>query len=104
MYAQGYSRGYSAAPDCSRRIHCHNRPPEYSFDHFSGAITNTSVPALFAAGALPGFLAGLSLLIPAIWIARKKGYGSEQEGVEEGTDWPLAILRERPSGGCYHPE
>jgi C4-dicarboxylate transporter, DctM subunit len=40
------------------------------------------VPALFAAGAVPGFLAGLSLLIPAIWIARKKGYGSEKEQEE----------------------
>jgi tripartite ATP-independent transporter DctM subunit len=45
-----------------------------------GAITNTSVPALFAAGAVPGFLAGFSLLVPAIWIARKNNYGHEDKG------------------------
>ncbi|WP_448872985.1 hypothetical protein [Desulfobulbus propionicus] len=47
-----------------------------------GAITNTSVPALFAAGAVSGFLAGLSLLVPALWIAVRKGYDAnvQQQG------------------------
>ena len=82
MYAQGYSRGYSAALIAAAGSTAIIVPPSIALIIY-GAITNTSVPALFAAGALPGFLAGLSLLIPAIWIARKKGYGSEQEGVEE---------------------
>lgn len=82
MYAQGYSRGYSAALIAAAGSTAIIVPPSIALIIY-GAITNTSVPALFAAGAVPGFLAGLSLLIPAIWIARKKGYGSLQEKEEE---------------------
>lgn len=83
MYAQGYSRGYSAALIAAAGSTAIIVPPSIALIIY-GAITNTSVPALFAAGAVPGFLAGLSLLIPAILIARRKGYGcSEQEGGED---------------------
>ncbi len=84
MFAQGYSRGYSAALIAAAGSTAIIVPPSIALIIY-GAITNTSVPALFAAGAVPGFLAGMSLLIPAIWIARKRGYGSEQEGEEEIT-------------------
>jgi len=79
MFAQGYSKGYSAALIAAAGSTAIIVPPSIALIIY-GAITNTSVPALFAAGAVPGFLAGLSLLIPAIWIARKRGYGSEKEG------------------------
>ncbi len=82
MYAQGYGRGYSAALIAAAGSTAIIVPPSIALIIY-GAITNTSVPALFAAGAVPGFLAGLSLLVPAIWIARKKGYGREQEGEEK---------------------
>jgi len=82
MYAQGYSRGYSAALIAAAGSTAIIVPPSIALIIY-GAITNTSVPALFAAGAIPGFLAGLSLLIPAIWIARKKGYGSLQKDEEQ---------------------
>jgi C4-dicarboxylate transporter, DctM subunit len=75
MYAQGYGRGYSAALIAAAGSTAIIVPPSIALIIY-GAITNTSIPALFAAGAVPGFLAGLSLLIPAVWIARKKGYGS----------------------------
>lgn len=81
MFAQGYSKGYSAALIAAAGSTAIIVPPSIALIIY-GAITNTSVPALFAAGALPGFLAGLSLLLPAVWIARKKGYGSEKEGEE----------------------
>jgi C4-dicarboxylate transporter, DctM subunit len=82
MYAQGYSRGYSAALIAAAGSTAIIVPPSIALIIY-GAITNTSVPALFAAGAIPGFLAGMSLLIPAIWIARKNDYGSEREGDDE---------------------
>lgn len=81
MFAQGYSRGYSAALIAAAGSTAIIVPPSIALIIY-GAITNTSVPALFAAGAVPGFLAGMSLLAPAIWIARKRGYGSEKEGEE----------------------
>jgi len=82
MFAQGYSRGYSAALIASAGSTAIIVPPSIALIIY-GAITNTSVPALFAAGAVPGFLAGMSLLVPAIWIARKNGYGSDSEGADE---------------------
>ena len=82
MFAQGYSKGYSAALIAAAGSTAIIVPPSIALIIY-GAITNTSVPALFAAGAVPGFLAGLSLLIPAIWIARKRGYGSEKEGDDD---------------------
>ena len=84
MYAQGYSRGYSAALIAAAGSTAIIVPPSIALIIY-GAITSTSVPALFAAGAIPGFLAGLSLLLPAIWIARKKGYGNQQEEDEDDT-------------------
>lgn len=81
MYAQGYSKSYSAALIASAGSTAIIVPPSIALIVY-GAITNTSVPALFAAGAVPGFLAGLSLLIPALWIARKKGYGAKTQSDE----------------------
>lgn len=76
MYAQGYSRGYSAALIAAAGSTAIIVPPSIALIIY-GAITNTSVPALFAAGAIPGLLAGLSLLVPAIWVAVKRGYGAQ---------------------------
>lgn len=84
MYAQGYSRGYSAALIAAAGSTAIIVPPSIALIIY-GAITSTSVPALFAAGAIPGFLAGLSLLLPAVWIARKKGYGNQQEEDKDDT-------------------
>ena len=42
-----------------------------------GFITGTSISRLFAAGIFPGILMGLSLIIVAVIISKKKGYGSE---------------------------
>ena len=75
MYAQGYGKGYSAALIAAAGSTAIIVPPSIALIVY-GAITNTSIPALFAAGAIPGLLAGISLLIPAVWVARKRGYGS----------------------------
>ncbi len=96
MYAQGYSRGYSAALIAAAGSTAIIVPPSIALIIY-GAITNTSVPALFAAGAVPGFLAGISLLIPAIWIARKHGYGSDKEG-EESDESLLKAFKEASWG------
>lgn len=87
MCAQGYGRGYSAALIAAAGSTAIIVPPSIALIIY-GAITNTSVPALFAAGAIPGFLAGLSLLVPAIWIARKRGYGREEnKGRDRESVW-----------------
>ncbi|PID76023.1 MAG: C4-dicarboxylate ABC transporter [Deltaproteobacteria bacterium] len=86
MFSQGYSRGYSAALVAAAGSTAIIVPPSIALIIY-GAISNTSVPALFAAGAVPGLLAGLSLLFPAVWIARKNGFGGDTEGEQEMGFW-----------------
>ena len=81
-------------------------PPSIAFIIY-GVITNTSIPALFAAGIIPGLIVGACLAIPAYVIARRNGwkgdrYGSRREIAEALRDsvWgllaPVIIL-----GGIY---
>jgi len=85
MYTQGYPRAYSAALVAAAGSTAIIVPPSIALIIY-GAITNTSIPALFAAGAVPGLLAGLSLLVPAVLVARRKGYGGSFHASETDQD------------------
>jgi len=41
-------------------------------------VPGASVPALFATGMVPGVLAGLALIVPAVWLARRHGFGRDE--------------------------
>jgi len=57
-------------------------PPSNSLIVFSVVSGGTSVAALFVAGYVPGILMGLSCMLVAYFIAKKKGYtGSANEGL-----------------------
>ena len=51
-------------------------PPSVAFIVYSVLVPGASVPALFAAGMIPGILAGLALIVPTVWMARKHKMGS----------------------------
>ncbi len=53
-------------------------PPSIAFIVYSVLVPGASVPALFAAGIVPGIMAGLALMIPAIWLSRKHGFGAKE--------------------------
>jgi len=82
MYAQGYSKSYSASLIAAAGSTAIIVPPSIALIIY-GAITNTSIPALFAAGAIPGLIAGLAIVIPAYFIARRKGYGAQAQKSRE---------------------
>src|SRR6185436_20126531 len=50
-------------------------PPSIAFIVYSVLVPGASVPALFAAGVVPGILAGLGLMVPAVWLARRHHMG-----------------------------
>jgi C4-dicarboxylate transporter, DctM subunit len=50
-------------------------PPSIAFVVYSVLVPGASVPALFAAGLVPGVLAGIALIVPAIWLSRRHGFG-----------------------------
>jgi tripartite ATP-independent transporter DctM subunit len=50
-------------------------PPSVAFIIYSVLVPGASVPALFAAGMIPGVLAGIALIVPAVWMARRHKMG-----------------------------
>lgn len=62
-------------------------PPSIAFVVYSVNVPGASVPALFAAGMVPGILAGLALVIPAVWISRRKGFGQFEKDLPRPPFW-----------------
>ncbi len=78
MIHEGYSKGFTAALIAGAGSTAIVVPVSIALIIY-GALTNTSITTLFAAGILPGLLAGFSLIIPAYIISVKKGYGKLAE-------------------------
>lgn len=62
-------------------------PPSIAFIVYSVNVPGASVPALFAAGMVPGILAGLALIVPAVWLSRAKGLGQAERGLPRPPFW-----------------
>ena len=106
MVAKGYDTGFASALIASGGSIAIIIPPSIAFIIY-GVITATSIPALFAAGILPGLVVGLCLMVPAYLISRRRGYAGERFGTAaeiwqafKDSIWglmaPLVIL-----GGIY---
>ncbi len=76
MTRQGYPPAFSASIIAAAGSTAILIPPSIAFVIFTVLVPQVSVPALFAAGVVPGMLAGISLLVPAMLFARKYGWGS----------------------------
>jgi C4-dicarboxylate transporter DctM subunit len=50
-------------------------------------VPGASVPALFAAGMVPGVLAGIALIVPAVWMARKHKMGALEATMPRPPFW-----------------
>ena len=79
MVRRGYAVGFAAALVAAAATTDVLIPPSVAFVVY-GVITETSVPRLFAAGVIPGLLMGLALVLPVIWISRRRGWGGERWG------------------------
>ncbi|HYD67556.1 TRAP transporter large permease [Azospirillum sp.] len=75
MRAAGYPREFSASVIAAAAATAILIPPSVAFIIYSVLVPQASVPALFAAGLFPGLLAGLSLVVPTVWLSRKHGFG-----------------------------
>lgn len=71
-------------------------PPSIAFIVYSVMVPGASVPALFAAGMIPGLLAGLTMMVPAIWLSRRHGFGVSERNLPRPPFW--ASLREASWG------
>jgi tripartite ATP-independent transporter DctM subunit len=62
-------------------------PPSIAFVVYSVNVPGASVPALFAAGMVPGILAGLALIVPAVWLSRRHGFGQHERDLPRPPFW-----------------
>ena len=80
MHKAGYPKAFSASVIASAAATAILIPPSVAFIIYSVLVPQASVPALFAAGLFPGILAGLSLIVPTVWLSRKHGFGLQDAG------------------------
>lgn len=84
MTRQGYPPAFSASIIAAAGSTAILIPPSIAFVIFTVLVPQVSVPALFAAGLIPGLLAGLSLLVPSMIFAWKYGWGANDATERRG--------------------
>ena len=62
-------------------------PPSVAFIIYSVLVPGASVPALFAAGMIPGILAGVALIVPAVWLSRRHKMGALEASMPRPPFW-----------------
>ena len=87
MTKAGYPKAYSASVVGAAAATDILIPPSVAFIVYSVLVPGASVPALFAAGMIPGILAGIALIIPAVWMARKHGMGHLEAAMPRPPFW-----------------
>jgi tripartite ATP-independent transporter DctM subunit len=75
MVRAGYPAAFSAGVIAAAGSTAILIPPSIAFILYSVLVPQASVPALFAAGLIPGILAGLALMLPAWWLSVRHGFG-----------------------------
>ncbi len=87
MHRAGYPAGFSASVVASAAATDILIPPSVAFIVYSVLVPGASVPALFAAGLFPGVLAGLALIVPAVWLSRRHGMGKLESSLPRPPFW-----------------
>ncbi|NSX12755.1 TRAP transporter large permease [Cupriavidus taiwanensis] len=87
MSRAGYPGSYSAAVVGAAAATDILIPPSVAFIIYSVLVPGASVPALFAAGLIPGVLAGIALIVPAVWLARKHNMGAAEAALPRPPFW-----------------
>ncbi|KAB0601008.1 MAG: TRAP transporter large permease [Cupriavidus sp.] len=87
MSRAGYPGAYSAAVVGAAAATDILIPPSVAFIIYSVLVPGASVPALFAAGMIPGILAGVALIVPAVWLARKHNMGHIEAALPRPPFW-----------------
>ena len=87
MARAGYPPAYSASIVGAAAATDILIPPSIAFIVYSVLVPGASVPALFAAGMIPGVLVGLALIVPSVWMARRHGMGAAEAELSRPPFW-----------------
>ena len=74
MLKAGYPRQFTAAVIAAAGSTDILIPPSIAFVIYSLLVPQASVPALFAAGMIPGILSGMTLILVAWWLSMRHGF------------------------------
>ena len=83
----GYPKAFSASVIGAAAATDILIPPSIALIIYSVLVPQASVPALFAAGMIPGILAGIALLIPIFWLSRTHGFGLAEKDLPTPPFW-----------------
>jgi TRAP-type C4-dicarboxylate transport system permease large subunit len=87
MLKEGYPRAFCASLIGAAGSTAVLIPPSLPFILYAVLVPGVSVPALFIGGIVPGLLAGLSLMLPALLLARVYGFGTPDANAEVKPLW-----------------
>ncbi|CAB5718586.1 Neu5Ac permease [Delftia tsuruhatensis] len=87
MAQAGYPRAFSATVIGSATATDILIPPSLAFVIYSILVPGVSLPQLFAAGMVPGLLAGVALIVPAWWLSRRQGFGRAGQPLPRPPFW-----------------
>lgn len=91
MNRAGYPPAYSASIVGAAAATDILIPPSIAFIVYSVMVPGASVPALFAAGMVPGIMAGIALVVPAVWLARRHRMGALEADMPRPPFWPSLV-------------
>ena len=91
MTKAGYPKPFSASIVAAGASTDILIPPSIAFIVYSVLVPEASVPALFAAGMIPGILAGIALIIPAVWLSRRHNLGTLERTLPRPPFWPSLV-------------
>jgi tripartite ATP-independent transporter DctM subunit len=87
MTRAGYPRPFSASIVAAGAATDILIPPSIAFIIYSVLVPQASVPAMFAAGMVPGILAGIGLIVPAVWLSRRHKLGGLERDLPRPAFW-----------------
>ncbi|AEC21552.1 putative membrane permease [Pusillimonas sp. T7-7] len=87
MTRAGYPKPFSASIVAAGASTDILIPPSIAFIVYSILVPQASVPALFAAGMIPGIMVGIALIVPAVWLARRHSMGGLEGSLPRPPFW-----------------
>ena len=88
MIRNGYPPAFAASVTAAAGSTDILIPPSVAFVVYSVLVPSATVPALFVGGIIPGFLAGVLLIVPALYLSLKYDFGAEQGDEPRPRFWP----------------
>lgn len=87
MTKAGYPKPFSASIVAAGASTDILIPPSIAFIIYSILVPQASVPAMFAAGMIPGIMAGIALIVPAVWLSRRHNMGTLEHDLPRPPFW-----------------